>query len=465
MGVTTRFPEAIPLRKITSAAITKAMIKFFTTFGLPRIVQTDQGTNFLSKAFKDTLQRLGVSHSVSTAYHPESQGALERWHQTLKTMLRKFCLESGEAWDEGVPQVLFAIRDATQESLGFSPAELVFGRNMRGPLKVLKEQLLSVKPLETSVLDSIARCKERLHHASGLAREALSSSQERMKRRFDRQAVERQFKPGDRVLVLLPVPGSALDARFAGPYVVKGKVSETNYVIHTPERRRKTRTCHINMLKSYYSRNVSTGSQSECADTEECPAVSLACDGSLSDDGLMGLVEGQSNGRLSNSACLEKMGDILSYLPTCQRDDVIGLLQAHPSLSGDVPTCTNVLQHDIDVRSASPIKQHAYRCPVGKREVMRKEVDYLLHHGLARPSHSAWSSPCLLAPKSDGTARFCTDFRKVNAVTVPDTFPLPRMEDCIDSIGPAVFITKLYLLKGYWQVPLTTKELLTFQPL
>ena len=80
MWVTTRFPEAIPLRKITSAAVTKAMIKFFTTFGLPRIVQTDQGTNFLSKAFKDTLQRLGVSHSVSTAYHPESQGALERWH-------------------------------------------------------------------------------------------------------------------------------------------------------------------------------------------------------------------------------------------------------------------------------------------------------------------------------------------------------------------------------------------------
>ena len=65
----------------------------------------------------------------------------------------------------------------------------------------------------------------------------------------------------------------------------------------------------------------------------------------------------------------------------------------------------------------------------------------------------------MLAPKSDGTARFCTDFRKVNAVTVPDSFPLPRMEDCIDSIGPAVFITNLDLLKGYWQVPLTSRAL------
>lgn len=77
MCVSTRFPEAIPLRKITAPAITKALTQFFTTFGLPKVVQTDQGTNFLSKALKQTLSSLGVSHSVSSAYHPESQGALE----------------------------------------------------------------------------------------------------------------------------------------------------------------------------------------------------------------------------------------------------------------------------------------------------------------------------------------------------------------------------------------------------
>lgn len=89
MCLSTRFPEAIPLRRVTTANITKALIKFFTTFGLPKTVQTDQGTNFLSRAFKQTLASLGVSHSVSSAYHPESQGALERWHQTLKAMLKK----------------------------------------------------------------------------------------------------------------------------------------------------------------------------------------------------------------------------------------------------------------------------------------------------------------------------------------------------------------------------------------
>ena len=78
-------------------------------------------------------------------------------------------------------------------------------------------------------------------------------------------------------------------------------------------------------------------------------------------------------------------------------------------------------------------------------------------HGLAVPSSSAWSSPCLLVPNSDGTAHICTDLRKVNAATKPDSFPLPCVEDCIDRIGAARYVAKLDLLKGYWQVPLTAR--------
>lgn len=65
--------------------------------------------------------------------------------------------------------------------------------------------------------------------------------------------------------------------------------------------------------------------------------------------------------------------------------------------------------------------------------------------------------PCVLVPKPDQTTRFCNDYRKVNSVTRPDSFPLHRMEDCIDRVGSAKFVTKLDLLKGYWQVPLTPR--------
>lgn len=68
-------------------------------------------------------------------------------------MLRKFCYETGKEWDEGVPFVLFAIRDAKQEPLGFCPAELVFGHNVRGLLKVLQEQLMCSSSKKVDLLD------------------------------------------------------------------------------------------------------------------------------------------------------------------------------------------------------------------------------------------------------------------------------------------------------------------------
>ena len=90
----------------------------------------------------------------------------------------------------------------------------------------------------------------------------------------------------------------------------------------------------------------------------------------------------------------------------------------------------------------------------------------MLTNGIIEPSSSEWSSPCVLVPKKDGSGayRFCTDFCKVNAVIKSDSYPIPRIEDCIDRIGVARFVSKLDLLKGYWQVPLTdrAKEISAF---
>ena len=89
------------------------------------------------------MYELGITQYMSSAFHPQSQGALERWHQTLKTMMKIYCFETEKDWDEGIHLLLFAARESVQESLGFSPFELVFGHTVRGPLKLLKEKLLS----------------------------------------------------------------------------------------------------------------------------------------------------------------------------------------------------------------------------------------------------------------------------------------------------------------------------------
>ena len=116
MCSSTRFPEAIPLRSIKTNTILKALIKFFTLFGLPKSIQSDQGTNFMAHAFQQVMNQLGIKQYKSSAYHPESQGALERFHQTLKTMIKMYCIENSKDWDEGVHLLLFAVRESVQES-------------------------------------------------------------------------------------------------------------------------------------------------------------------------------------------------------------------------------------------------------------------------------------------------------------------------------------------------------------
>ncbi|KAI2644621.1 Retrovirus-related Pol polyprotein [Labeo rohita] len=185
MCTATRFPEAIPLRTIKSPVVIKALVKFCTTFGLPKEIQTDQGSNFTSKIFTQTLAALGVSHRMSSAHHPESQGSLERYHQTLKAMIRAYCVETGREWDEGLPFLLFATRESVQESIGFSPADLVFGHTVRGPLKMLSEQLLSVNRSPIPVSEYVSSFRERLHGAWDMAQKHLSATQVKMKSRFD----------------------------------------------------------------------------------------------------------------------------------------------------------------------------------------------------------------------------------------------------------------------------------------
>ena len=142
LDMATRYPEAIALRNIRAKTVVEALLKFFTHFGLPEELQSDQGSNFMSNVFKQTLREAGISQVTSSAYHPQSQGALERYHQILKSMMRKFCLVFEKDWDRSLPYLLFATREVASESLGFSPFELVFGHEVRGPLKLLKGQWL-----------------------------------------------------------------------------------------------------------------------------------------------------------------------------------------------------------------------------------------------------------------------------------------------------------------------------------
>ena len=250
----TCFPEAISLRNIKAPRIADSLVKFFTFVGLLISVQSDQGSNFMSSVMQQAVFQLGIKQYKSSAYHPESQGILERFHQTLKNMIRAYCFQYEKEWDQGIHLLLFAVQEAVQESLGFSPFELVFGHTVRGPLKLLKEHWLAEEEPLTNLLDQVSTLRNRLTVACELARKNMKSAQTKMKGWYDKKAKQRSFKVGDKVLVLLPIVNHPLQARYAGPYLVMKKVNEVDYIIHTPDRQKSRRLCHINIMKPYTER-------------------------------------------------------------------------------------------------------------------------------------------------------------------------------------------------------------------
>ena len=113
---------------------------------------------------------------------------------------------------------------------------------------------------------------------------------------------------------------------------------------------------------------------------------------------------------------------------------------------------TDLMAHKIDVDGTAPVKQPPRRLPFHKREEVRKHLDQMLAADVVEPSSSPWSSPVVLVKKPDGSSRFCIDYRALNNVTKKDAYPLPRIDETLDSLGGAKYFSTLDLQSGYWQV-------------
>lgn len=445
---TTRYPEAIPMSSCMSRKLMPRLLDVFSKFGVPRVIQSDQGSNFMGKLFRQAMEKLGVKHVYSSPYHPQSQGCLERFHRSLKSVLTKFCMINEQDWDEGVQVALYALRAAKQESLGYSPFELMFGRRPREGLRLIYEACVGKEEPE-QLATYISKLKGRMECARRLARENLEGVQEKMKVRYDRKTKMRSFKPGDFVLMFRAGGGRPLQARYQGPYEVIRKSGPVNYTLCTPGRRKKTTTVHVNLLKKYEGEVAEVAVAA--AEDEEVPEDHVSQGG---EDFRLERAEA----RLSNAEGLERLALKLTHLSREQGEEIKGIVEKFPEAFADVPTQTTLLCHDVTLRAgATPIRQHPYRLSPEKRRRMREEVEYLLQNGLAVPSQSPWASPCLLVPKEEGKFRLCTDYRKLNTETVADSYPMPRIEDLIDEVSGATYLTKIDLLKGFYQVPLTQR--------
>ena len=159
---------------------------------------------------------------------------------------------------------------------------------------------------------------------------------------------------------------------------------------------------------------------------------------------------------------LEKCTDSATVATVSTGNNALNTLLAQYEDIFDVPghklqEC-KVVKCTIPTGNHPPIRQKAYRLPLTKKQEVERQLHDMLEQGIIKESSSSWSSPITLVPKRNGEQRFCVDYRKLNAVTHKDAYPLPNIQDIFDNLHGAKVFTTLDLKSGYCQIPIAAPD-------
>ena len=448
----TRYPEAVALPSIQTEVVAEALVSMYSRLGIPEEILSDHGTQFVSELMKEVQRLLSIKAMTSSVYHPQCNGLVEKFNGTLKQMLRKMCAERPKDWDRYIDALLFAYREAPQDSLGFAPFELLYGRSVRGPMSILKE-LWVKENLDTEVRNTyqyVLELRDRLEHSVALASEHLQNAQHKQKHYYDRKTRKREFRDGDKVLVLLPTDSNKLLMQWKGPYVVECAKNRVDYRVNMNG---VLRTFHINLLKQYVDREEGSlqTDHSACNDVDLSQVASVA------------IIEDNENGsELGEDITVAPLHETENYkevvinpnLGEKHRQQLLGLVEEFKEIFTDRPGTSVNCEHSIALTSQDPVKQRPYSVPFIFKDKVKKEVGLMLDLGVIEHSDAAYASPVVLVKKKDGTIRFCVDYRRLNRITLFDTEPMPNTEEVFARIHDKRFFSKLDLSKGYWQIPI-----------
>ncbi|GFT98755.1 retrovirus-related Pol polyprotein from transposon 17.6 [Trichonephila clavipes] len=207
----------------------------------------------ISALTTEFFERFGILVRHSSVYHPQSN-PVERFHRTLKRLLRVLCLDAGSEWDKHLPSILLVLRTVSHESTGYTPSELVYGKNLRTPETLVMEHWMEPEEEGDLVTEYMFKLINRLKRCQEVAINKMEEMQVKRKTWYDKNAVKREFKDGDLVLVLATSRANKLAVQWIGPGTILNKISKTNYLVEIPGRRETSQIYHINMLKPYYKR-------------------------------------------------------------------------------------------------------------------------------------------------------------------------------------------------------------------
>ena len=421
MDYATRWPEAKAVSAPTSRTAADMILDICCRFGVPKEILTDRGSHFVNSVLKTIYTKLGIRHITTTPYHPQTDGMVERFNGTLKSMLkRSFCSFHGQ-WDLALPLVLGEYHSTPCRATGFTPAELLLGGNIRTPLKVLKEQWTTKENEPNYTKKSMGRyvtdLVDGMEKMRVIAKENEKMYKTKCKEVYDKKAKERKLVIGDLVLVRNPVKKiHGFNQELSGLYVVIDALPGNTYKIHMPDRANKYNKLHINLLERYVTPTL------ESFFTEEVLHNNI--------DFGPDLMGGDGS----------KIADPEIFLERKERKRLRKFIGNFKDVLQSKPGKTKSTCIEIKTGDAYPIHMTAYRVAPRRLLLLEEEIKTLLREGIIEPSNSQWAFPAILVPKPGGAVRLCIDYRKLNKVTIPDKFPIPLIDDLVDRLGQSKVI-------------------------
>ena len=258
MDYFSKWPEVFPVKSTEAEVIAKLFVEeLVSRHSCISTLLSDQGTNFTSRLMKEVCRLMSCKKVQTTAYHPQTDGLVERFNRTLIQCLTAFVQENPRTWDLYVPYVLSAYRWSVHESTGHTPFELVY---LREPQQPLDTRLSKAEKTYTDPNDYRTHLLQGMRHVRQLAQKNIEQAQQKQKRLYDQHAKHRKFNVGDQVLLRIRPKQEKFKPKYRGPFVIVQQTTPVNYVIQLDSCQCTSKSCkhfsteHVDNLKPYYHR-------------------------------------------------------------------------------------------------------------------------------------------------------------------------------------------------------------------
>lgn len=234
--------------------------RIYSLHGLPRSVITDRGTQFLNSFNKALSSLLGTRHSVSSAYHPETDGQTERINRILGEMLRHYTNFKYDDWDMHLPLCEFAHNNSYSSAIGMTPFFACYGKHPRTPMNAVMDAAIAAWEAEPHENTQFLTAHEFLANKRDivcLAQVAMESARQRMTDQEEHKRKSLVFKQGDQVslkskhLGINTLPSKKLFPLWMGPFTISRVISPTAYQLELPRFWRAHNVFHVSLLKPY----------------------------------------------------------------------------------------------------------------------------------------------------------------------------------------------------------------------